>query len=189
MNRNQTIVLALAAVGLALILLFPPYDQSSIANFKVPIFAGFYLFFAPPPSGAVNAGVLLLEVFVVLINTGIGWLLLQARPAGAAPNRRIGYQNAALIFAGVNLILVVLFPPFESVFALTNAALPTFEGFYPIFNKQPNHTIVTTLLQLEIIFILINGALAWLIFKQRGGPSLSAAEAQALALELQRRKN
>ena len=189
MNSSQKIVLGIAAAGLALLLLFPPFDQYSIANFKVPIFAGFYFYFAQPPYGVVNTSMLLLEVFVVLINTGIGWLLLQDRPArAAAAGRRIGYQNAVLIFAGVNLIFILLFPPLESVFSLTNAALPSFEGFYFIFNRQPNHTIVTTLLYLEVIFILVNAAIAWLIFKQRKPSELSPEEARALALELRGRK-
>ncbi len=188
MNRNQTIVLVLAAASLALVLLFPPYDQYSIANSKVPIFAGFYFCFAAPPYGVVNSGVLLLEVFVVLVNAGIGWLLLQDRPNVTTSSRRLGYQKAVLVFAGLNLVLVLLFPPFESIFALTNAALPTFEGFYPIFNRQPNHTIVTTLLQLEIIFILVNASITWLIFKPRRAPEMSARDAQALAQELRRGK-
>jgi hypothetical protein len=185
-NRNQVIVVALAAASLALILVFPPFDQYSIASSAVPIFAGFYFFFAPPPWGEVNAGVLMLEAFVVLVNGAIGWLLLQRKPVRG--DRRLGYQKALLAFAGINLFVVVLFPPFESVFALTNAALPTFEGFYPIFNRQPNHTIVITLLQIEIIFILVNAAIAWLIFRQRRQPALTAREVQAVAQELRRGK-
>ena len=188
-NSSQKILLGLAAAGLALLLLFPPFDQYSIANSRVPIFAGFYLFSAPPQYGVVNAPLLLLEVFVVLINAGIAWLLLQARPAPAAPARRTGYRNAVLLFAGVNLVVILLFPPFESVFSLTNAALPTFEGFYFVFDRRPNHTIVATLLYLEVIFILVNAAIAWLIFRSRGPDQLSASDAHALALELRARRS
>src|SRR5262249_60492561 len=94
------------------------------------------------------------------------------------------YQNAVLLFAGANLVLIMLFPPLESVFALTNAALPSFEGFYFIFANHPNHTVVTTLLYLEVIFVLINAALAWLIFRQRATVALSPEEARALAMQL-----
>jgi hypothetical protein len=76
-NRSQLIVLGLGAACLALLLLFPPFDQYSLANSRVPIFAGFHLFSAPPQYGAVNGPVLLLEVFVVLINVGIAWLVLR----------------------------------------------------------------------------------------------------------------
>lgn len=60
---------------------------------------------------------------------------------------------------------MLLFPPMESVFALTKSAIPTFEGFFFIFTQLPAHVIVETLLYLEIMFILVNGALLWLIFQ------------------------
>src|SRR6185436_983960 len=123
MNGRQKSMLGLAAVSLLLVLLFPPYDQHSIASFKVPVFAGFYLYFSPPQYGVVNTSMLLLEVFVVLINAGIAWLLLQDKPR-AGPTRGTGYRNAVLGFAALNMVVMLLFPPFESIFALTNAALP-----------------------------------------------------------------
>jgi len=125
---------------------------------------------------------------VVLINGAIGWLLLRDRPSSVALHRRSSYQNAVLMFTAINLALIVLFPPFESVFALTNAALPTFEGFYFLFTQRPNHTIVTALLYIEVIFILVNGALAWLIFKQLGTSGFTPEQAQALAMQLRRSK-
>lgn len=128
-------------------------------------------------------------LFVVLINAGIRWLLLQDKPTAAPAKSPVGYQKAALIFAGLNLVVVLLFPPFESVFALTNAALPSFEGFYFVFGQRPNHTIVTTLLYIEVIFILVNAALAWLIFRKRSAPGLTPEEAHALAMALTRRKS
>jgi len=181
-NRRQKIALAVAAVNLALILLFPPFDQYSIAVSRAPEFAGFNFYFDKPQYGAVNSGMLLLEVFVVLINAAIGWLVLQDKPPRLS-RRRMGFQNATLIAVGVNLVVVLLFPPLESVFSLTNAALPSFEGFYFIFSRPPNHTIVTTLLYLEVAFILINGALLWLILRDKS-PELTPEEAYALAAKL-----
>jgi hypothetical protein len=189
MNSNQKIVLGIATVSLALILLFPPFDQFSIASFKIPVFAGFYFYFSPPPLSVVNTSLLLLEAFVVLINAGFAWLALRDKPqsAGRAPATRIGYQNAVLIFAGINLVLIMLFPPLESVFALTNAALPSFEGFYFIFTKHSNHTVVTTLLYLEVIFVLVNAALAWLIFRQRTMAALTPEQVRAMAMALRKK--
>jgi len=131
----------------------------------------------------------MLEVFVVLINTGIAWLLLQEKPSSTVKARRMTYRNAVLLFAGVNLVVILLFPPFESVFSLTNAALPTFEGFYFVLNRHPNHTIVTTLLYLEVIFILVSAAIAWLIFRARDPGQISAADARTLALELRAKRS
>jgi len=84
----------------------------------------------------------------------------------------------------VNLVLMLLFPPFESVFAVTNAALPNFEGFYFIFSQKPNHTIVATILYIEVTFILVNGGLFWLMFKQRGSRQLTHDQIQALSASL-----
>ena len=170
----------IAAVNLLLVLLFPPFDQYSIASSKVPVFAGFNFAFAAPPASQVNTGVLWLEVVVVLANAGIAWLLLRDKPA-AAGRRKLNFQNGVLVVTGVNLVLMLLFPPFESVFAITNAALPNFEGFYFIFSQKPTHTIVTTLLYVEVVFILANGALFWLIFKERRPGNLSADELRALS--------
>lgn len=187
MNRHQTIALVVAAVNLLLILLFPPVDQYSIAATKVPVFAGFHLVFATPPNSVINTGVLWLEVMVVLINTGIAWLLLRDKAAGTA-RRRLSFQNAVLIFTGANLVLTLLFPPFESVFALTNATLPTFEGFYFIFFQKPSHVIVTSLLYMEAVFILVNGGLLWLIFKPNTSQELAVEEARALAEAMRKKK-
>ena len=186
MNRSQWIALGIAAANLAVLLLFPPFDQYSIAASKVPAFAGFNFVFSPLPYAQVNSGVLSLEVIVLLVNTAVAWLLLRDRPAGAPPRRRAALQNAVLVFTAVNLIVMLLFPPFESVFAITNAALPNFEGFYFIFSWKPAHTIVTTILYIEVMFVLVNGCLFWLIFKERRPEQLTQAQIEALSAHLRR---
>ncbi len=183
MNRNQGIALAVAVANVLLITLFPPIDQYTVASASIPVFAGFHFIADRPPLSEINADLLLIEIVVVLINLAIAWLLLQTRPA-AQPGRKINLQNAALFFTGVNLVLMLLFPPMESVFALTKAAIPTFEGFYFVFAQKPAHVIVGTLLYLEIVFILVNGALLWLILKDRRPPT--PAELKSAARELQR---
>ncbi len=187
MNRNQCIALATAAANLFLILLFPPFDQFSIAAPRLPVFAGFDFYFNKPQNHEVNNSLLLLEVFVVLINTGIGWLLLQHN-APDAPRHRHTARNVILIAVGVNLIVVLLFPPFESVFALTNAVLPSFDGFYFIFMRPQNHGIIATLLYLEVALILVNGALLWMIFRPRTAAQLTPEQIYALAQALRAKK-
>ena len=59
----------------------------------------------------------------------------------------------------------------EYVFAVSKSTIPTFEGFYFIFAQKPAHVIVQSMLWLEITFILINGALLWLMFRERKPPS------------------
>jgi hypothetical protein len=87
----------------------------------------------------------------------------------------------------INLVVIVLFPPFESVYAMTNAALPTFEGFYFIFARQENHVVVATILYLEVFLVLINGALFWLIFRERKQEALSPEETMKMMLEMRKR--
>lgn len=175
MNRNQGIALTVALVNLVLIGLFPPVDQFSVAASSLPVFSGFYFLLDLPPLGTINANFLAIEVMVVLVNLAIAWLLLRDKPetasAGGTKRRGLPLQSAALIFTGANLLLMLLFPPMESVFAVTKAAIPTFEGFYFVFAKKPAHVIVETLLYIEITFILVNGALLWLIFRERKPPS------------------
>lgn len=170
MNKNQSIALAIAAANLLLIILFPPVDQYSVVSSAVPVFAGFYFIADKPLMSVINSDLLMIEAVVILINLSIAWLLLRDRSPGSQ-TRNMSLQNASLLFTGVNLVLMLLFPPMESVFALTRATIPTFEGFYFIFSQKPAHVIVETLLYLEIMFILVNCALLWLIFRDKRPPS------------------
>lgn len=186
MNRNQAIALVFAAGNIVFIMLFPPFDIYSIATTPLPVFGGFSFYFSHDPQMAVNSSVLYLELLVVLVNTGVTWLLLRTRPV-ETKRRRISLQNATLMVVAVNLTVIVLFPPFESVFAITKASLPTFEGFYFILARQPNHLIVTTILWLEAIFVLVNGALFWLIFAEKKLETLTPAEAHKVLIEMRKR--
>jgi len=186
MNKNQAIAMAAAAANILLILLFPPFDIYSFANTKIPVFGGFEFYPRHTANMVVNLSLLYLEIIVVLINVCIGILLLREKKFDVK-RRRISLQNATLIFVAINLIAIVLFPPFESVYAMTNAAIPTFEGFYFIFARQTNHVIVSTILYLEVILVLINGALFWLIFRERKESALTPEEAMKVMLAMRKR--
>jgi hypothetical protein len=187
MTRKQATVLVVAAANIVLIMLFPPFDLYSVANSKVPVFAGFDFYFNRGQYMVVNAGVLSLELFVVMVNVSIAWLVGSAKRAPAA-RRRVSLQNATLILVALNLVVIILFPPFESVYAITKAQIPTFEGFYFIFARQANHVIVTTILYLEVFFVLINGALFWLIFREIKYATLAPAEALKIMTEARKRR-
>ena len=187
MNRNQAIMLAIAAINIVLVLLFPPFDIRSIASAGVAVFGGFDFIARRTSYMEINTAVLYLELFVVLINAGILWLLLRTPQAGAK-RRRLNLQNATLALVAVNLLVVMLFPPFESVYTLSKAAIPNFEGFYFIFVRQPNHVIVTSILYLEVFLVLINGALFWLIFRGKKQENLTPEQAYALMMELRNKE-
>jgi hypothetical protein len=188
MNKNQAIALMVAAANLCLILLFPPFDAYSISNSRLPVFSGFEYYPRQTPNMVVNKSLLYLEIIVVLVNTCIGLLLLRTRKIEVR-RRRLSLQNATLIFVSLNLVVILLFPPFESVYAMTNAALPTFEGFYFIFARQTNHVLVTTILYLEVFLVLVNGALFWLIFRERQSAAMTPEETMKVMMEMRRRSN
>jgi hypothetical protein len=101
--------------------------------------------------------------------------------------RHIHFQNAVLLMVAANLTVILLFPPFEYFYAITNAVLPTFQGFYFIFSAGPAMTIVTPVLYLEVMFVLFNGAVLWLLFRKKKEKPLTPQEAMKLMRELSRK--
>lgn len=188
MNRLQAIALCVALANLALAVAFPPYDYLSLARGNIPTFGGFHFIGAPPAQGQLNANFLTLEVFVILINAGIAWLLLRTGTARAG--RRISRgQRGVLWLMAINLVLVLLFPPFENYYAITKAALPSFDGFYFLFGDNGQRQIVTTILYIEVCLVLINVGLLWLLLADRGREKLSAGEMRRLADSLRERQH
>ncbi len=184
MKRQQQIVLLATALNLALVLLFPPYDYTSMQRGNIPTFDGFYFIFGNHPNRITNNNFLTLEIIVVLINACIVWLLLRERPLGKSAPGGNRYQRGVLWLTAMNLIMVVLFPPFQNYAAITKAALPSFEGFYFLFFDNSQRQLVAPILYLEVCLILINGALLWLMLKGRGQAKLSTNEVRELAGEI-----
>ena len=182
MNNRQRIALLVAVANLVLLLLFPPYDYVSLQRGNIPTFDGFYFAFGSHQNRVVNASFLTLEIMVVLINACIGLLLLRNPPARKRQlpggNRR---QRVVLTLVALNLVLVLLFPPFELFSAITKAALPTFEGFYFVFADNSQRQLVAPILYIEVALIIINGGLLWLVFKDRGPEELSPEQVRAMA--------
>lgn len=185
MNNAQRIALLLAAANLALALCFPPYDYVSILLGNIATFDGFFFAFADHPNSVVNANFLALEIIVILINACIALLLLRTPPARQLKrpggNRR---QRAVLTLVAINLVLIMLFPPFEVFSAISKAALPTFEGFHFVFGNNSMRQIVSSILYLEASLVIINGALLWLLFRDKTPEEASAEQARALAQQL-----
>jgi hypothetical protein len=176
MNQKQKIALWMGAVNLAVLSLFPPVDSFSFTDAKALVFAGFHFVFTLGLNEVINGDVLFLEIVVLLVNVAVAWLLLGDAKNSAGAKRRLSSQNAILLTAAANLMVILLFPPFEYFYAITNAPLPSFEGFYFIFMAGPKLAIVTPLLYLEVIFVLFNSALLWLFFKREEVQELSLQE-------------
>ena len=184
MNRKQKIALWLGMANLAVLLLFPPFDSFPFTDTRALIFAGFQFVFAHGRNEVINGDVLFLEIVVLLVNVGVAWLLLRDVKHALGTRQHFNYQNAILLVVAANLIVILLFPPFEHFNAVTGALLPTFQGFYFIFSAGQMLTIVTPILYLEVIFVLFNGAVLWLLFRKEKAMELSPQEAMQLMREL-----
>jgi heme/copper-type cytochrome/quinol oxidase subunit 2 len=180
MNKRQTIALAIAVADLVLVLLFPPFDYLSLQHGNVATFDGFYFAFGAHPNRAINSDFLTLEVIVLLINACIAGLLLRERPLA----RKIGgnrYQRGVLWVTAINLIVALLFPPFENYKAISHATVPTFEGFYFVLADNSQRQLVSTILDIEIALMLANGGLLWLLLKDRGREQMTAEQVRKMA--------
>ena len=182
MNNAQRIALVLVVANLALLLIFPPYDYISLQRGNIPTFDGFHFAFGSHQSRVVNANFLALEIIVVLINACIAMLLLRNPPVrqrrSPGGNRQ---QRAVLALVAINLVLILLFPPFEFFAAISKAALPSFEGFYFLFGDNSQRQMVTIILYIEVALVIINGGLLWLLLRDKGPEQASAEQIRALA--------
>lgn len=173
MNKYQAVTLVIAALNVLLMLLFPPYDYLSYTHYNVPNFNGFLFAFGYHPNSAVNSNFLAIELVVVLINTLIAWLLLHER---ARLRRRPDRQNLVLLGVALNLLLALLFPPFQDHYTASKALLPSFDGFYFVFGDNSMRVVVASMLWVEVMFVLVNGAMLWMLFHRPAPRELTAAE-------------
>jgi hypothetical protein len=182
MNKYQAVTVLVAAINLLLMLFFPPYDYISVHN-NVPHFDGFLFVFDEHPNRVVNHDFLAIEIFKVLVNAAISWVLLRDR---ARLRRRLDRQNLMLLGVALNLLLALLFPPFQDHYTASQALLPSFDGFYFVFGDNTRRVMVAAMLWVEVVFILVNGALLWLFFCRPAPQAMTAAERYAQADELVR---
>lgn len=182
--RRQLFGMLFFAANMALALFFPPHDYVSLERDNVPTFDGFYFTFGALPNRVVNTDFLALEILVILINAAIAWLLsirAAQKPMATEVNRR---QRAVLLLVAINLIVALLFPPFENYLSISKATLPTFEGFYFVFGENAQRQLVASILYIEVSLILINGGLFWLLFKNKRRLELSPEQLRALARQV-----
>ncbi|MDZ4098357.1 MAG: hypothetical protein U1E13_06600 [Methylophilaceae bacterium] len=186
MSKIQKILLlVITLINFSIVLLFPPYDDYSITNNNAAVFAGFIFVFSKLAENfQLNEALLYLEVAVVLINLGILWLLTTEN-SRRKTGKKINFRNAAMILVAINLVGVLLFPPFEYISNMTNAVIPTFEGFYFIFSHPPNRVIVTAVLYIEVFFVLINGCFLLLAFKDGNASEMTPEQTLAYMMKMQ----
>ncbi len=162
MNRLQAIVLAVAVGNIAVMLLFPPYDAIAFGRGGAQTFDAFYFVLERHPGKLLNADLLLLELYWVIINASIAWLLLR-RPAG---DRLMSRRNAVVLIGAANVALVLAFPPFENYVSTLRAFGSHFDGFYFVFGDKAQRSFYVPLLYMEILWILINTGVLWLAMRE-----------------------
>jgi hypothetical protein len=157
MNRFQLTVLIAALADLALLLLFPPFNNQSMLRAGPASFDAFYPAFDAPVNATLNSGLLYLEIFSVLINAVLAWLLLQGTPQ--QPSRpRVRWQNVLQWLVVADLLLILLFPPFET------QPDRAFEGFRFALSGNVQRGIFLPFLLLELFLLALNAAALWLAF-------------------------
>ena len=75
------------------------------------------------------------------------------------------YQTVTVLVAAINLMLMMLFPPYDYLSAHNN--VPNFDGFLPVFGEHPNREINNNFLSIEIFIVLANAAIASLLLTDR----------------------
>ena len=168
-TRKITIALLVATGNLVLVYLFPPFDYVSLQRGNIATFAGFFWRFGEHPGHVVNTTFLMLEFFVILTNVGIAFLVINSRHATAGTGKHI-WRNGLLWMVGINLIVMLLFPPFENYSTVSKTILPTFEGFYFVFADNTKRQLVTPILYIEIALLLVNAGLLLLFLADRQRP-------------------
>ena len=162
MNASQVIVLCVAALDVALMLLFPPYN-SVPAGRDVTVFDAFYFVFGANHARIKNWNLLSLELAWVLVNAVIAWVILIGhRPARALMSRR----NATLALTCANLALILLVPPFEGYASAGRLTGMYFDGFYFAFGDKAGRHLYVPLLYLEVLLLLVNCGTLWLLFRE-----------------------
>ena len=163
MNSSQRTIVIVAAINLALMLLFPPHDSLSLWRGGTPTLDGFYFIFDRHYNKQTNGDLLTLEILWLFINAAFACLLLQnTRPDEGIMSRRA----AAIAFVVVNLAVVLLFPPFENYASTTRMSGTWFDGFYFAFGDKLHRRFYLPLLYMEVLWVLINGAVMWLLFPE-----------------------
>ena len=188
LSRQQWITLVAAIANSALVSLFPPYDYISFQRGNIPTFSGFYWVLGQHTNHVVNTDFLTLEIFAILVNVGIAWLLIDNKQT-SSPSQKQFWRHGVLWMVGINLIVMLLFPPFENYASVSKAVVPSFEGFFFIFGDNSQRQLVTTILYIEIALLLINAGLILLFLKDRKQEKLDPQEIKAIAerLRAQRR--
>lgn len=167
MNGSQLIVLVVAACNIGVMLLFPPFDAIGLGR-GMQTFDAFYFVFDRQGNKIVNANLLLIQLYWVLANAAVAWLLLRRHGPDSTPGIR---RTGVIAFLAINLVLIFLFPPFENYASTTRLTGTYFDGFHFIFGDKWQRRFYVPLLYMEVLWVTINAGILWLLFRDHPAPS------------------
>lgn len=155
MNRYLNIVLAGALLNVLVLVMFPAFDVVSMTDRGVRLFDAFHPVWAIPPGRAINADILFFAIYGVVANALVAFMLLY-RETSIAP------RHIVMGIAFLNIVVVLLFPPFEAFPWAGRLTSGSFDGFYFAFGDKSKRSIFLPMLTLELIYVLINACAFWL---------------------------
>lgn len=74
------------------------------------------------------------------------------------------FQRLVLTVAIIDVIVMVMLPPFADR-PLARHVLPSFDGFYPVFQKLGRQPLHGDLLTMQFLLVAINALAAWLVLQ------------------------
>lgn len=163
MNKYQRLVIIVTLINALIMILFPPFNSRPFARGVPDSFDGFLPLTAALDDKPINTILLTLQLMFLGANALTAWLMLQTKKHHEdIPVFR--YVEGIACFVALNLALVFLFPPFEPYQSLEKHAGSTFDSFYFVFGDRSKRPFYIPLLQLEVMWIMINALAFWLLF-------------------------
>jgi hypothetical protein len=89
------------------------------------------------------------------------------------------HQKAIAVIAVLNLLLLMLFPPFLDQ-PIQRSAFRSFESFYFLLMAPAGRVIHQELLTIEVLFVIANALAAWLALNAKNGAELQLGEMDVL---------
>jgi hypothetical protein len=161
MNKFQLSALLGGLANALVMVLFPPYDRVSLGRIE-PSFDAYFFVLQPPEGHTLNGGLLAMQLVAAGVLVALAVMLLRGslRDPEHPPRKP---QNILLTLALAAFVVVMLFPPFETMPASRMGAA-TFHGFDIAFGGGIQRGIFVPMLFLELLLLGVNVAVFWLIF-------------------------
>lgn len=163
MNKYQRLVIIVALIDTLIMVLFPPFNGHPMARGIPDSFEGYFPLFSAFGERSINTTLLTLQLMFVGVNALAAWLVLQTKKHHEdIPVFR--YVEGIAWFVVLNLTLIFLFPPFEPYQSLQKSVGATFDSFYFVFGDRSKRPFYTPMLQMEVMWVMINALACWLLF-------------------------